>query len=127
VAPSNRDIVLANSEAFSRRDLEAMLELFAPDAVVADRRAIGWGEYGGRDAIASYYEGLFDNVSSIREEMEVVSEADGVVVAACRAYAKLIDPPEADELEFSYALRVEVREGRITALEIYESVEAAPA
>ncbi|MEA2430343.1 MAG: SnoaL-like domain, partial [Thermoleophilaceae bacterium] len=65
--PSNVDIVRANSEAFSRRDVGAMLELFAPDPIVRDHRIVGWGDFVGRDAIRAYYEGLFDNADKIYE------------------------------------------------------------
>src|SRR5436305_108434 len=66
-------VVRANSEAFSRRDVGAMLELFAPDAVVRDRRVVGWGDFLGRDAIRAYYEGLFDNAEEIFEDLAVAS------------------------------------------------------
>src|SRR3954471_23621194 len=89
MAPSSADIVRANSEAFSRRDVDAMMELFAPDAVVRDRRAVGWGDFLGRDAIRAYYEGLFDNVDEIYEDLAVASASDGVVVAPCHTTARL--------------------------------------
>src|SRR4051794_38910873 len=71
---SNREVVIANSKAFSRRDIDAMMEFFAPDAVVRDRRAVGWGEFDGADAVRAYYEGLFDNTDAIDEDLTVVSE-----------------------------------------------------
>jgi SnoaL-like protein len=73
VALSNVDIVLANSEAFNRRDAEGMLRLWGPEATMADRRAVGWGVYSGRDALASYYQGLFDNLAAVHEDLSVVS------------------------------------------------------
>ena len=69
-------VVRANSEAFSRRDVEAMLELFAPDAVVRDRRAVGWGDFLGRDAIRAYYEWLFDNAEEIFQSGAKTSSAE---------------------------------------------------
>jgi ketosteroid isomerase-like protein len=123
MAPSNADVVRANSDAFSRRDLDAMLELFAPDAVVRDRRSVGWGEFHGRDAVRAYYEGLFDNTEELYEDLTVASEAGDVVVASCRASARLIGVP--DVMTFDYALKVTVDGGLITALEIYEDAAAA--
>jgi ketosteroid isomerase-like protein len=35
-------VVRANSAAFSRMDVEAMMEHYAPDAVVVDRRGSAW-------------------------------------------------------------------------------------
>jgi ketosteroid isomerase-like protein len=125
VSLSNPDIVRANSAAFSRRDVRAMLEFFAPDAVVRDRRTVGWGEFHGRDAIRAYYEGLFDNADEIYEDLTVVSEQGHVVVASCHVRAHLAGQEEADVVTFDYALKVTLADGLITALEIYEDAAAA--
>jgi ketosteroid isomerase-like protein len=127
VTPTNIEVVRANSEAFGRKDADAMLELFAPEATVTDRRAIGWGEYQGADAIHSYYQGLFDNVAALREDLEVVSEEGDVVIAECQAFAHLAGQPEAGEMSFRYALRIELSGGLITSLDIYEDTAAAAA
>ena len=119
------DVVRANSEAFSRRDVDSMLEFFAPDAAVRDRRSVGWGDFLGRDAIRAYYEGLFDNVEEIYEDLTVASAAGDVVVASCHTTARLAGQPDAAIVTFDYALKVTVADGRITALEIYEDAKAA--
>ena len=121
------EVARANSEAFSRRDVESMLEFFAPDAVVRDRRAVGWGDFLGRDAIRAYYEGLFDNVDEIYEDLTVASASGGVVVAPCHTTARLAGQPDAALVTFDYALKVTVSEGLIEALEIYEDAKAATA
>jgi ketosteroid isomerase-like protein len=121
----NAEVVRANSAAFSRRDVDAMLELFAPDAVVRDRRTVGWGEFLGRDAIRAYYEGLFDNAEEIYEDIAVVSASGDVVVASCRTTARLAGQPDAALVSFEYALKVTVADGLIMALEIYEDPRAA--
>src|SRR5947208_470655 len=118
---ANADVVRANSEAFSRRDVETMLDLFAPDAVVRDRRTVGWGDFHGRDAIRAYYEGLFDNADKIYEDLAVVSEQADAVVASCRVTAHLVGHAEADVVTLDYALEVTVAGGLIDALEIYEN------
>src|SRR5205085_167670 len=110
---------------FSRRDVGAMLELFAPDAVVRDRRAVGWGDFLGRDAIRAYYEGLFDNADEIYEDLAVVSASGDVVVASCRTTARLAGQPDAALVSFEYALKVTLGGGLIEALEIYEDARAA--
>jgi ketosteroid isomerase-like protein len=124
VESANVDIVVANSEAFSRRDAEAMLALWAPDATMSDRRAVGWGEYQGRDALRAYYLGLFDNVSALHEDLEVVSSEGDAVVVTCHTRAQLAGDPEA-EVTFAYAMRITLSAGLITSLEIFEDVEAA--
>src|SRR5436309_11312605 len=113
--PRNAAVVHANSEAFSRRDVGAMLELFAPDAVVRDRRTVGWGDFHGRDAIRAYYEGLFDNADQIYEDLAVVSEQGDAVVASCRVTAHLAGQAKADVVTFDYALKVTVARGLIEA------------
>ena len=123
--PANVEVVRANSAAFSRRDVDAMLELFAPDAVVHDRRSVGWGDFVGRDAIRAYYEGLFDNAEEIYEDIAVASASGDVVVASCRTTARLAGQPDAALVSFEYALKVTLADGLITALEIYEDTKAA--
>ena len=116
----------ANNEAFSRQDVEAMLELHRPDAVVADRRQVGFGEFRGHDAIRSYYQGLFDNTAWIKEDLEVVSAEGNVAIASCHVRAELAgqagDPPA---VTFDYALRIEVEGDLIATLEIYPDVASA--
>ena len=125
MAHSSRDVAIANSQAFSRRDIDAMMEYFAPDAVVRDRRAVGWGEFDGREAVRAYYEGLFDNTEAIDEDFSVVSESGDVVVGSCRANVRLLGQPEGALMTFDYVLKVRVADGLIKELEIYEDVESA--
>jgi ketosteroid isomerase-like protein len=127
MSPANADVVRANSDAFSRLDVHAMLELFAPDAVVTDRRAIGWGEFRGHDALRSYYQGLFDNASELNEELEIVSEAGEVVVASCHLTGKLAGQEDGPEVAFDYALRIRLADGLIASLEIFDDADAASA
>jgi ketosteroid isomerase-like protein len=127
VPRTNIDVVRANSDAFSRRDVEAMLELYAPDAVVIDRRPVGWGEFRGTDALRSYYQGLFDNASELHEDLEVVADDGQAIVAACHLTAVLAGQPETAPVEFGYALRITLADGLIAAVDIYDDVGAAGA
>ena len=122
---SNTEVVRANSEAFSRRDADAMLEFYAPDAVVVDRRQVGWGEFRGHDALRSYYQGLFDNAAELHEDLEVVSENGNVVVASCHLRGRLVGQPDGPEVTFDYAIRVTLENGLIAGLDIYEDAESA--
>lgn len=105
-----------------------MLELHKPDALVADRREVGFGVFRGHGAIRAYYEGLFDNVASVKEDLEVAQSDGDVVIASCHVRAELAgqagDPPA---VTFDYALRVEVEGDLIASLEIYPNVAAATA
>jgi ketosteroid isomerase-like protein len=122
---SNIEVVRANSEAFSRRDATAMLEFYAPDAVVIDRRQVGWGEFRGHAALRSYYQGLFDNADELHEDLEVVAEDGDVVVTSCRLRGRLVGQPDGPEVVFEYALRVTLADGLITSIDIHEDVAAA--
>ena len=121
------EVVQANSEAFSRRDADAMLELYAPDAIVIDRRAIGWGEFRGHDALRSYYQGLFDNAEDLREDLEVVADEGELIVASCRLTAQLVGQPDASPVSFDYALRIRLADGSIASIDIYDDADAARA
>ena len=125
--PTNREIVQANSDAFSRRDVESMLELFAPDAAVVDRRAVGFGEFRGHEAVRSYYEGVFDNVDELYEDIERFSEDGDVVIASCNLTLKLAGQEEFGEITLRYALRVTLAGGLIQALDIYDDARSAAA
>src|SRR3954449_5020612 len=124
--PNNTEVVRANSQAFSRQDVEGMLALHKPDAVVADRRAVGFGEFPGHDAIRAYYAGLFDNTTSIVEDLEIVSDEDGVVIASAHVRAQLVgQPADLGAVTFVYALRFEIEGGAIRTLDIYDDVATA--
>jgi ketosteroid isomerase-like protein len=122
---TDTDVVLANNAAFVRRDLEGMLALFAPDAVCIDMRPGGFGEYHGTEEIRAYYGGIFDNTESIREDLEIVSSADGMVVSSCRMVAVLSSDMGSGEFPLSYALLADVRDGLIARLEVHPDVDAA--
>ena len=119
------DVVLANSAAFNRRDVDAMLQLFRPDVAVLDHRSVGWGEYRGVEAVRAYYEGMFDNLAAVHEDMTVVHDEDGVVIGRCHTRARLTE--DDDDLVFDYTLRVSVEDGLVRAIEIYDDEQAARA
>ncbi len=122
---ANAAIVHANSAAFSRRDENGMLAFYAPDAVVIDRRAVGWGEIRGHDALRSYYQGIFDNAEELHEALEIVSDEGDVVVASCRLTVHLVGQPDAPPVEFGYALRIAFADGAIQSMEIFDNAAAA--
>ena len=114
-----RAVVLANSAAFSNRDVEGMLRFFAPDAVAVDLRPSGFGEYHGHEALRAYYGGIFDNAAELHEELEIVSAADGCVVADCHTRVRLASTVGSGDLEVAYAMMLLLVEGRITRLEVH--------
>ena len=112
--------------AFSRRDAPAMIERFAPDAVVTDHRQQGGlGQWRGRDELLAYYAGICDTAKELREDMQIVSEHGEVVVAECMFHARLTDDGSAEEFSLSYALVVVVRDDLIQELGVHQDVAAA--
>ena len=122
------EVVLANSAAFSRMDVEGMLAMYAEDAVVTDRRRVSMGTFRGHDELRAYYLSIFHTASELHEEMRVLAERDGVVVAGCELRGRLADAPaSAADVVVPYGLVIEVRDGRITRLDLHEDGEDARA
>jgi ketosteroid isomerase-like protein len=120
------DVVLANSAAFSRRDVDAMLAMYTPDAAVVDHRRVGFGTFRGHAELRPYYESIFHTAAEMREEMTVLAARDGCVVVHCDVIGRLANAPaSAPEVTVPYGMIVRLEEGRIALLELYEDGEAA--
>jgi ketosteroid isomerase-like protein len=119
------DVVLANNAAFNDRDVEAMLALYAPDAVVVDRRQMGLGQFTGHAELRPYYASIFHAVESLREDLRVLAERDGVVVAHCETWARLPSDSAGAGFTTPYGMILHVHDGRITRLEVYKDGEDA--
>jgi ketosteroid isomerase-like protein len=115
--------VHANNRAFTNRDVDGMLVHYAPNAVAADLRPVGFGEFCGHDELRAYYAGLFDNTEELREDLEVLAARDGVVVAACRLWARLAGT--GGEFSQPYGLVTVWRDRHIHRLEVHEDGPAA--
>jgi ketosteroid isomerase-like protein len=120
-----RDVLLAVTAAFSRRDAQAMVERFAPDAVVTDHRQGGLGSWRGHDELRAYYAGICDSARELREDLEIVSERGELVVAGCVFNARLTEEGAADEFSLTYGLTVVVRDGLIHELGVHQDAQAA--
>jgi ketosteroid isomerase-like protein len=122
-------VIRSNSAAFSARDIDRMLDHYAPDAVVEDRRPTGLGTYRGHDELRAYYLGIFDNADALDESLDVVASGDDVVVADCRLWAHLRADESQDGLTIPYAFVARLRDGRIAHLAIHadgrEALEAS--
>jgi ketosteroid isomerase-like protein len=112
-------VVRANNAAFCARDVERMLALYAPDAVVEDRRSTGFGTFRGHDELRAYYLGIFDNADALDEDLQVLAETDGVVVADCTLWAHLAADESADGVTIPYGLVMTIRDGHIERIEIH--------
>jgi len=120
-----RDVLLEVNAALSRRDAQAMVERFAPDAVVTDHRQGGLGSWRGRDELLAYYAGICDSARQIREDLEIVSEQGDVVIADCVFNAQLSEEGGPEEFTLPYALSVVIRDGLIQELGVHQDVASA--
>ncbi|HEX2085342.1 MAG TPA: nuclear transport factor 2 family protein [Solirubrobacteraceae bacterium] len=119
-------VVRANSEAFSRMDVDAMLELYAPDAVVVDRRRVSIGTFVGHDELRPYYLSIFHTASELYEDLQVIAHRGELVVADCEVRGRLANAPAgAPEVTVPYGLAITVKDGRISRLELYENGQDA--
>jgi ketosteroid isomerase-like protein len=124
--PTDVEVVLANNAAFNRRDIEAMLECYADDALVTDHRHLGgMGDHRGHGALRAYYGSIFDNTTDIREDMKVLGAGEDVVATHCRTIAHLPSEIGSESIELTYGMVLWMRDGRIQTLEVYEDGDAA--
>jgi ketosteroid isomerase-like protein len=119
------DVVLANNAAFNDRDVEAMLALYAPEAVVEDRRQMGLGRFDGHAELRPYYASIFNAVDTINEDITVLAERDGVVVTHCETWARLPSDRTGAGITTAYGLVATVRDGQIARLDVYGSGQDA--
>ena len=113
------EVVRANNAAFCARDIDGMLALHAPDAVVADCRSTGFGTFHGHGEVRAHYLGIFDNADALDEELEVIAAEGDIVVADCKLWAHLAADESSDGVTMSYGLLYTVRDGRIVRLEVH--------
>jgi ketosteroid isomerase-like protein len=119
------EVLLAVNAAFCRRDAPAMVQRFAPDAVVTDHRQGGLGRWRGRDELLAYYAGICDSARQVHEDIEIVSERGDVVIADCVFKAQLSEDGGPEEFTLPYALTVVVRDGLIQELGVHQDVASA--
>ena len=119
-------VIRTVSAALSARDVDAMLEHYAPDAVVVDRAGHGFGEMRGHAELQRFYRGLTGSASALREDFRVVADrGDGTIVTDCELWARLPSDPTGNGITASYALLITVRDGLIQRLEIHADAAAA--
>jgi len=124
--PSDVEVVLANNAAFNRRDVDAMLAYYAPDALVADHRHLGaMGDQHGHAGLRAYYGSIFDNVNDLHEDLDVLAHGGGAVVANCRTVVDLPSEHGSERMEFLYGMVLQLRAGLIQTLDIYDNGPAA--
>jgi ketosteroid isomerase-like protein len=90
--PDLVELVRKQAEDANRRDLDAVMNVFAEDATLDGRGAGNFSE--GRAAIRRFVEGWFDAYEELHFEFEEVSHlGNGVVFAVCIQDARLVGSP----------------------------------
>ena len=119
------DVVLENNRAFSAMDVDAMLVLYAPDAEVVDHRRASMGSFQGHDELRAFYLSIFHTACELREELTVLAERDGILVAHCELFGRLAAEPTGPEINVPYGLVYELREDVVARLRIADDGEHA--
>jgi len=92
---------------------------------VTDHRQGGLGSWRGHEELLAYYAGICDSARELREDLSIVAERDGVIVADCMFHARLTDDGPAEEFSLPYGLVVVVRDSLIQELGVHQDAAAA--
>ena len=130
MAQENVELVRRLTDAYNRRDLDAMLAEWAPDAVVdwSNARSFDAGVYRGRDEIRAFIERFLVAWDEVRTEFvdDPVEVAEGLLIAENVAYMRGRD---GIEVEARSAWLITIRNGEQTSLTLFqtkrEALEAA--
>ena len=100
--PELVELVRAGAEAFNRRDLDAGMRLFAPDAVY-DTSSVGIGTFEGADAIRRHLSEWFDNYEEYEFRLEEVHDlGNEVTFEVVRHHGRLAASDAAVQERWSY-------------------------
>ena len=126
MSQENVEIVRRNTDAYNRRDLDEMLENWAPDAVLdwSNARTFEAGVYRGRDEIRAFMEGFLAAWDKIRIEIVdgPVEVEDGLVIAENIAYLRGRD---GIEVQARSAWLITIQGGQQTSLTLYQTKQEA--
>lgn len=118
-------VVLASNAALNGGDVDGMLAVYAPDAALVDRRAVGFGTFTGHAELRSLYAGILSSASAFTERVEVLAAGRGLVVAHCEVSAQLATDPNGSVVGAQYGFVITVRDGRIARVELFDDGRGA--
>jgi ketosteroid isomerase-like protein len=121
----NVEIVRRGTDAYNRRDLDGILENWAPDAVVDWSRSRGFdaGVFRGHDEIRAHWQRLLDAFDEVRIELvDPVEVEEGLVVVENVAYQRGRD---GIEVQARSAWLIAIRDGETTSLTLYQTKQDA--
>jgi ketosteroid isomerase-like protein len=121
----NAEVVRSAFAAYNRRDLDGVLEDWAPDGVVDWSRSRGFdaGVFRGHDEIRAFWRRLLDAFEEVRVEIEdLLAVEEGVLLVENVAYLRGRD---GIEVEARSAIVIERRDGQTTSLTLYQTKQEA--
>jgi ketosteroid isomerase-like protein len=124
MSEENVEVVRAGFAAYSRGDLDAALESWAPDAVVDWSNSLGFDAavYQGHDQIRAFTERLLAAFEEIRVEIVDLQEVEEGVLVENVAYLRGRD---AIQVQARSALLITLRDGLITSFTLYQTKQEA--
>jgi ketosteroid isomerase-like protein len=123
--PDPLELVTQGFEALNRRDFDAVVSSYAPDAVL-DFTAWGIGTFAGRPAIKGFFEDWLRSYAEYRAEIdETLDPGHGVVFVAYRERAR----PTGGQghLEWRRGYVVLLRDGLVERMTLYDDTDEARA
>ncbi len=120
------EIVRRANDAYNRRDLDGMLEIWAPDAVLdwSRSRRFGAGVYRGHREIRAFTEDFLATWEEVRIEIVdgPVEVEVGLLIAENVAYLRGRD---GIEVQARSAWLITIRDGEQTSLTLYQTKQEA--
>ncbi len=121
--PDLVDLARQAAEATNRRDLDAVMSFFAPDAVY-DLSPVGMGSFQGRAAIRGLFEewwATYEDWEFELEEMRDLGEGVAFFVSVVRGRL----PDSTGWMQLRYATAEKWRDGRIEWVRNYTDIDEA--
>ena len=126
MSQENVEIVRRSTEAYNRRDLDAMLESWAEDGVLdwSNARSFDAGVYRGHGDIRAFTEEFFASWDEVRIEIVYgpVEVEDGLLIAENITHMRGRD---GIEVQARSAWLIRIRDGEQTSLTLYQTKQDA--
>ena len=126
MSQENVEVVRRSTTAYNRRDLDRMLEEWAPDAVLDWSRARSFdaGVYRGHGEIRAFVEGFLAVWDEVRFEIVdgPVEVGEGLLITENVAYLRGRD---GIEVQARSAWLTTIRDGKQTSLTLYQTKQEA--
>jgi ketosteroid isomerase-like protein len=119
---SDREIVRIAFEAFSRGDIDAVLELCDPDVVVRDPERTGT-TFRGPDGLRNFFEEWLENWEEYRSEPVDLTESGGEILVHAIQTGK--GKLSGIELQQDLFMVLRLRDGKFVEYRLYTKREGA--